>query len=126
LSAWWQKRTEKGFTLLIRDNSRRLPSQVHRFDRISLESGVTLPCYGNFSLSSGAAVTRAVVVVHDINRNAQDYFESIDRAAADIGVAENTIIVAPCFQIEKDGREDHDAFWSKHSALGWGVSGRAV
>ena len=43
-----------------------------------------------------------MVVVHGINRNAQDYFGSIDRAAAHAGVTENTIIVAPRFQIERD------------------------
>ena len=111
---------------MIRDDSWRFPSQVHRLDRISLESGLTLPCYSNFSLSSGGAVRRAVVVVHGINRNAQDYFESIDRAAADIGVAEDTIIVAPCFQIEKDEREDHDAFWTDSGRTSWKDGGGAV
>jgi predicted esterase len=85
-----------------------------------------LPYYGNYSLSRGAAVTRAIVVVHGINRNAQDYLGSIERAATNIGVAETTIIVAPRFQIEKDEREDHDAYWTDSGRNSWKDGGGAL
>jgi pimeloyl-ACP methyl ester carboxylesterase len=85
-----------------------------------------LPYYGNYSLSRGAAVTRAIVVVHGINRNAQDYFGSIERAATNIGVAETTIIIAPRFQIEQDEREDHDAYWTDSGRNSWKDGGGAL
>jgi hypothetical protein len=85
-----------------------------------------LPYNGNCSLSRGAAVTRAVVVVHGINRNAHDYFGSIDRAAANVGVTENTIIVAPRFQIEEDEREDCDAYWTDSGRNSWKDGGGVI
>lgn len=111
---------------MIRDEWRRFSDQGDWPDRISLDSRSMLPYYGNYSLSSSAAVTRAVVVVHGINRNAQDYFGSIDRAAADVGVTENTIIVAPHFQIEKDERGDNDAYWTDSGRNSWKDGGGAV
>ncbi len=111
---------------MIRNDSRRLPDQVGCPDRISLESRWMLPYYGNYSLSSSAEVTRAVVVIHGINRNAQDYFGSIHRAAADVGVTETTIIVAPHFQIEKDERGNHDAYWTDSGRNSWKDGGVAI
>jgi pimeloyl-ACP methyl ester carboxylesterase len=111
---------------LIRDDYHRGRRQAVCPDRISLDSRSTLPYYGNYSLLHGAAVTRAVVVVHGINRNAQDYFGSIYRAAVDVGIIENTIIVAPRFQIEKDEREDHDAYWTDSGRNSWKDGGGAV
>jgi pimeloyl-ACP methyl ester carboxylesterase len=110
---------------LIRDDYCRF-RQVDCPDRVALESKSTLPYYGNYSLSRGAAVTQAVVVVHGINRNAQDYFGSIDRAATNLGVSETTIIVAPRFQIEKDEREDDDACWTDSGRNSWKDGGGAV
>jgi pimeloyl-ACP methyl ester carboxylesterase len=107
---------------LTRDAHQRLEC----LDRIPLESRSTLPYYCNYSLSSSAPVTRAVVVVHGINRNAQDYFGSIERAAADLGVTKDTIIVAPHFQIEKDEREDRDAYWTDSGMNSWKDGGGAV
>jgi pimeloyl-ACP methyl ester carboxylesterase len=111
---------------LIRDDHCRSRRPVDRPDRVALESKSTLPYYGNYSLSRGAAVTQAVVVVHGINRNAQDYFGSIERTAANFGVTETTILVAPRFQIEKDEREDDDACWTDSGRNSWKDGGGAV
>jgi pimeloyl-ACP methyl ester carboxylesterase len=67
-----------------------------------------------------------VVVVHGINRNAQDYFRSIERATASFGVAETTIIIAPRFQIEKDEREGDDAYWTDSGRNSWKDGGGAL
>lgn len=107
-------------------HQRRFVEKIDFPDRILIESRSTLPYYGNYSLTSGAAVTRAVVVVHGINRNAADYFRSIDRAAADLGITENTIIVAPRFQIEQDEREDQDAYWTDSGRTSWKDGGGAL
>jgi hypothetical protein len=65
-------------------------------------------------------------VAHGINRNAQNYFGSIERAATNIGVAETTIIVAPRFQIEKDEREHHDAYWMDSGRNPWKDGGGSL
>jgi pimeloyl-ACP methyl ester carboxylesterase len=95
-------------------------------DRFPLDSRSTFPYYCNYSLSSSATVTGAVVVVHGINRNAHDYFESIVRAASDLDATENTIICAPHFQIEKDEWEDRDAYWTDSGPSSWKDGGGAV
>jgi pimeloyl-ACP methyl ester carboxylesterase len=111
---------------LRRDDDCRFPDRVDCPDRIVLGSKSTLPYYGTYPLITGAGVTRAVVVVHGINRNAQDYFGSIHRASADVGVTKNTVIVAPRFQIEKDEREDHDAYWTDSGRNSWKDGGGAL
>lgn len=112
--------------VLTSGRQRRFTEEFNFPDRFPLESRSTLPYYGNYSLVSGATVKQAVVVVHGINRNAEDYFRSIDRAAADLGVTENTIIVAPHFQIEQDERDDHDAYWTDSGRTSWKDGGGAV
>ena len=108
---------------------RALPGDPHEggvLDQLSLGSGATLPYYRNYSLSETAVVTRAVVVVHGVDRNAQDYFDSIAHAAADLGVAEHTIIIAPHFQIEDDDPGEDDAYWTNSGRNSWKDGGNAV
>jgi hypothetical protein len=71
-------------------------------------------------------MARALVVVHGIYRNPQDHFNSIVRTAADIGVADDTIIVAPRFQIERGERVDHDAYWTDSGRTSWKDGGEAI
>ena len=111
---------------MIPDEPMRVPEQGGCLDRISLGSRSTLPYYRNYSLSGGTAITRAVVVIHGINRNAQDYFYSINRAATNVGVTDNTMIVAPYFQVEEDKREDRDAYWTDSGWNSWKDGGGAV
>jgi pimeloyl-ACP methyl ester carboxylesterase len=102
------------------------PDEGGVLDRISVESGATLPYYRNYSLSKTAAVMQAVVVVHGTDRNVQDYFDSIARAAADLCVADHTIIIAPYFQIGDDEPEQDDAYWTDSGPNSWKDGGNAV
>lgn len=98
---------------------------MDHLDRIVLQSQSTLPYYHNYSPSSVPA-TLAVVVVHGINRNAHDYFRSIVRAAADLGVIAQTLVIAPHFQIEHDTRDARDAYWTDSGRSSWKDGGGAV
>jgi hypothetical protein len=84
-----------------------------------------LPYYHNYSAGTGA-VTLAVVVVHGIKRNAYDYFRSIMRAAVDLDVVRQTLIIAPRFQIEHDTRKARDAYWTDSGPSSWKDGGDAV
>jgi len=99
---------------------------VDRLDRIALPSQSTLPYYHNYCPGTPVAATLAVIVVHGIKRNAHDYFRSIIRAAIDHDVAEQTLIIAPRFQIEQDTREPRDAYWTDSGPSSWKDGGAAV
>jgi pimeloyl-ACP methyl ester carboxylesterase len=94
-------------------------------DRIVLQPQSTLPYYHNYSPGDDPP-TLAVVVVHGINRNAHDYFRSIVRAAVDLGVIAQTLIIAPHFQIEHDSWEACDAYWTDSGRTSWKDGGGAV
>src|SRR5579862_8856821 len=52
--------------------------------------------YASFPLDvPNATVTRALIMVHGTNRNADHYFETAMAAAFLAGAVENTIVVAP-------------------------------
>ncbi len=48
------------------------------------------------------AISRAVVVIHGSSRNADDYYSYVRNSAAAIGVAGNTLVVAPQYLYEED------------------------
>ncbi len=95
--------------------------------RLSFQAGsdiVKLPYYRNFSLGSNASTVRhAVIVVHGINRNAGDYYNTI-LATAFRAQSLNTahFIMAPQFLIESDMSENNLGaevmFWK---SSGWPV-----
>jgi len=103
----------------------RVINPMGRLDRIVLQSQSTLPYYHNYSPGTSAA-TLAVVVVHGIKRNADDYFRSIVRAAVDLDVTQRALVIAPCFQIEGDTRKASDAYWTDSGPSSWKDGGDAV
>jgi pimeloyl-ACP methyl ester carboxylesterase len=110
---------------LSHNDSQRSPAKVNSYCWISLESRSTVPYFCNYTLAAGAVSTRALVVMHGINRNADDYFRSIGRAATSVG-ANDAVIVAPHFLIEEDERRDHDAYWTDSGETSWKDGGGAV
>ena len=60
------------------------------------------------------SVTRAVIVVHGMNRNADVYFRSMTAAATDALATKNTVIIAPQFLNETDGpvRAKNELYWN--------------
>lgn len=61
-------------------------------------------------------VTRAVIVVHGTNRNADDYFETMVAATRAAGRLESTVVVAPNFVTEGDFPAAGQAYWT---SSGW-------
>jgi len=83
----------------------------------SLSSGKKIPYYRNFPLGvANDEITRAVIVIHGMNRNADDYFEYAITAIASTGELDRTIVIAPQFQTKIDLPRDNHHFWSKS---GW-------
>ena len=86
-------------------------------ERVEIASGLFLPIFSTHLLSEGhPGVTRALVVVHGNNRNADTYFESGFMAAAEAGFGPTTVVVAPHYQTSEDGPESDEPFWS---SAGW-------
>ncbi len=73
---------------------------------VMVENGTTMrvPYYSNHVIEEGKnEITSAVVVVHGVNRNADDYYNNMVAAASlENGVLDRTIIVAPQFLKEED------------------------
>src|ERR1700686_2823569 len=54
--------------------------------------------YGSYALDgANPAITRALIMVHGANRNADHYFETSTAAGFLAGALDNTIIIAPHF-----------------------------
>jgi hypothetical protein len=67
-----------------------------------------VPYCHNFDLDvANSDVTRVVIAVHGINRNATDYYSYALNAATADGVADRTLIVAPQFVNEADITENN-------------------
>ena len=68
-----------------------------------LNHEITLPLFSNKDIyEPDFNVSRAVIVVHGMNRNADDYYNSIYNDALDLNVISETIIIAPQFLITTD------------------------
>ena len=89
--------------------------------RISVEvDGISMriPYCRNFALgTANEAIERAVVVIHGTNRTAENYFNYVMNAAAQVGGADSkTIILAPQFLTEEDIENnelgDEILYWS--------------
>lgn len=102
-------------------------SQVENIgnDKFSIElEGNTLkiPFYANYDLfTTNPTISKAVVVIHGANQNADDYFENMEIAAASVStLTENTLIVAPQFLTETDiDFHDLDAEHLYWTSGGW-------
>lgn len=93
-------------------------------DRLPLSSGTNLPYYHTHPLSGAVEVEQAVIVVHGVQANAADYFNTMVALSSRAGVQATTIIIAPRFQVAADGPEPHDAVWPSHSS--WGAGGKST
>lgn len=68
--------------------------------------------YSSFPLDKpNAAVTRALIMVHGANRNADHYFETAIGAAFLAGAMENTIVIAPRLIASPDKPEPNEVLW---------------
>src|ERR1035437_8895460 len=68
--------------------------------------------YSTYSLDApNPAVTRAFILVHGTNRNADHYFETATAAAFLAGALENTIVIAPHLIAAPDKPEPNEVVW---------------
>lgn len=68
--------------------------------------------YSSYSLDTpNPAITRALIMVHGTNRNADHYFETAMAAAFIAGATENTIVIAPHIIASPDKPEPNEVVW---------------
>ena len=68
--------------------------------------------YATYALDTpNAAVTRALIMVHGTNRNADHYFETATSAAFLAGALDNTIVIAPHIIASQDKPEPNEVVW---------------
>lgn len=68
--------------------------------------------FENFPLNQpNSAIERAIIVIHGVARNADEYFGYAQTAAQKEKVEGQTLIVAPNFKIESDPLDPGELFW---------------
>jgi hypothetical protein len=81
-------------------------------DRLDVGSGLSLPFYRNFSLTTpNAAITQAILVVHGSNRDANNFYHTVETASEQAGQSATTIVVAPRFECPDDSPPSGDVYW---------------
>lgn len=91
--------------------------------RITVDEGMKVRYWRNYPLGNpNSAITRAVIVIHGMSRNADDYFSRIVSAARTEGVINDTIILAPRFITLDDDPKTDELFWSQS---GWKIGHRS-
>jgi pimeloyl-ACP methyl ester carboxylesterase len=69
---------------------------------VTLPHGGRVQVYDNYPVSGSAAVTRAVIVVHGTSRDANGYYTHMMNAATQAGVTNQTMVLAPHFEVSGD------------------------
>lgn len=81
--------------------------------------------YSTYSLDTpNSSVTRALVMVHGANRNADHYFETATAAGFLAGALENTIIIAPHFIAAPETPQANELLWPERGE-NWRSGGRS-
>src|ERR1700679_647616 len=81
-------------------------------DQLDVGSGLSLSFYRNFSLTApNAAITRAILVVHGADRDADAYYYTVETASEQAGESETTIVVAPHFECSDDSPPSGTVYW---------------
>ncbi len=76
-----------------------------------------IPYYSNHVLfESNPSIEKAIIVIHGVNRNADEYFDNMEIAATTTDLMEKMLIVAPQFLTETDidfhGLDEAHLYWS--------------
>lgn len=80
--------------------------------RLTFSTGKQTPYYRTYPLNTeNKDIKRAVIVIHGLNRTADNYFRYAVGSAKAEGRLKDTIIVAPKFQIKADKPEANDHVW---------------
>lgn len=82
-------------------------------ERFEVVPGVFVPAFTSHSMHDGnATVTRAVIMVHGVGGEVDEYFDTSVSAATAEGELGQTLLVAPHFQTIVDGPAADEARWS--------------
>ena len=77
------------------------------------DSPISIPIFSNMDLDDdNLGINKVVIVVHGLNRNANDYFNSIDGVTTSLGLQNETNIIAPQFLLLEDIE-----YWSLGSTI---------
>lgn len=80
---------------------------------LSLASGLTFSYLSSYELDKkDESITRLVIVIHGVTRNAEGYFQAI----APVVVKENTVLIAPHFLTAEDPLKQKQLHWT---SSGW-------
>lgn len=79
----------------------------------SLASHSKIKVYGNFPLNfTNPDIETAIIVIHGIARNADDYFKYVIDASALENLENRTLVVAPHFKNDSDTKELDELYWT--------------
>jgi pimeloyl-ACP methyl ester carboxylesterase len=80
---------------------------------ISVTNSHALQIHRTYPLDAvQSGVTRAVVVIHGTDSNADEYFSRMIGAAGVEGVVDETLVIAPLFRGSSDGAASNELHWS--------------
>jgi predicted esterase len=103
-----------GVALVLNPPHTQLTKQQNDFTIVRFDAALHLPMFVSQSLDTpDETVTRAVIVIHGLGRNADGYF---DYAAASISDMPGVLLVAPLFATVDDNLEPTQLYWS---SSGW-------
>jgi hypothetical protein len=95
-----------------------------RFNVISEGQAGSIPCCWSHPIDTpNKYIKQAVIIIHGVLRNADEYYPNMMAAVSHAGVEETTLIVAPQFLLEEDltrFRLNEDIlFWGGETGEGW-------
>jgi hypothetical protein len=82
-------------------------------ERVPVGNALFQPVFRTHPIQTGdTTVVRAVIVVHGADRNPDDYFDRMVKAAALSGLAQTTLVISPHFQTSGDGPGAGEPVWT--------------
>lgn len=97
-------------------------SEKYKFAKVNYI--LSIPCCWSHPIDTpNDQIERAVIVVHGVLRNADEYYPHMMEAVRAAGVEKNTLVIAPQFLLEEDiaefGLDDDVLFWGGETGEGW-------
>ncbi len=95
-----------------------------RFRFTHQQHPVAMPCCWNHPIDQpNPQINRAIIVVHGVLRNADEYYPNMLAAVQQAGQAEHTLVIAPQFLVDEDlerfDLSDEVPYWGGESGEGW-------
>lgn len=85
----------------------------------AIKNNTTISIFNNFSLDHvNLNILNAVIVIHGVARNADEYFDYALTSAVQEKLAHQTLIVAPHFKIDSDPLKPAELYWQESWKFG--------